>query len=102
MHLDHVTIRTHELEATRNFMVEVFGLVEGSRPASIVASVEGYWLYEKDWPLIHLIKSNVPPGHSHESAEAIDHFAFVMEDYKGFEQKLIRLGISYQKMHIPE
>jgi catechol 2,3-dioxygenase-like lactoylglutathione lyase family enzyme len=30
--LNHVTIRPHDIEATRNFYVEIVGLTEGARP----------------------------------------------------------------------
>jgi catechol 2,3-dioxygenase-like lactoylglutathione lyase family enzyme len=32
MHLDHVTNRTRDLRATRNFFLTVFDLEEGKRP----------------------------------------------------------------------
>ena len=33
--LDHVTIRTRDLAATREFFINVFGLEERARPAAI-------------------------------------------------------------------
>jgi glyoxylase I family protein len=103
MHLDHITIRTHELEATRNFMVSVFDLVEGPRPAAIIASIAGYWLYDQGTPLVHLIQSHFPKTDTHANvAEAIDHFAFVMENYNAFKEKLIRMQIPFELMHLPE
>lgn len=101
MHLDHVTIRTNAIELTRDFMITVFDLVEGERPATIIASVEGYWLYEKEWPLIHIIKST-PSSAGSNGAEAIDHFAFVRNDYENFKQKLRKLNISFKESPIPE
>jgi catechol 2,3-dioxygenase-like lactoylglutathione lyase family enzyme len=35
MELDHVTIRTRDLQATRNFFQTVFDLKEGARPLAI-------------------------------------------------------------------
>lgn len=103
MHLDHITIRTHELDANKNFLVSVFELVEGPRPATIVASIAGYWLYHKDWPLVHLIQSPFSKtSHQPEAAEAIDHFAFVMDDYEAFKQKLKAMQIPFERMHLPE
>jgi len=32
MNLDHVTIRTRDLQATRTFFLKVFDLKEGERP----------------------------------------------------------------------
>ena len=102
MTLDHITIRTHHLIELRDFMVEIFGLVDGPRPATIVASVNGHWLYHGDWPLIHLIQSNFVPEEYPKNAEALDHFAFVLNDYEAFKQKLIDKKIPFEMMDIPE
>ncbi|RZK40144.1 MAG: glyoxalase [Pedobacter sp.] len=104
MKLDHVTIRTHQLALNRDFLISVLPLVEGPRPASIIAAVDGHWLYFKDWPLLHLIKSAISLNEDTEQqAEAIDHFAFVMdEDYKQFKEKLRGLNIPFQRNHMPE
>jgi len=103
MHIDHATIRTNHLKKTRDFMVKVFGLVEGKRPATIAALVDGYWLYWKDSPLIHIIKS--PEGTAevpNNATEAIDHFALIMENYDAFKQKLIVMEIPFKLMDVPE
>ena len=104
MHLDHVTIRTNELTINRDFLISVLPLVEGPRPASIIAAVDGHWLYYKDWPLVHLIKSPLEPiQNEKENAEAIDHFAFVLSmDYRAFKEKLVSLNIPFRKNHTPE
>ena len=44
MKLDHATIVTTNLEATRNFFCNVAGLTEGKRPPF---SIRGYWLYAR-------------------------------------------------------
>jgi glyoxylase I family protein len=97
MHLDHVTIRTHELTLTRDFLISVLPLKEGPRPASIIAAIDGHWLYFNDWPLVHLIQSKFAPDLAgNEQAEAIDHFAFVLKrDYQEFKEKLIKLAIPF-------
>jgi glyoxylase I family protein len=103
MHIDHVTIRTNHLLEVRDFMVKVFDLTEGERPASIVAMVDGFWLYHQQFPMVHLIKS-LPKfdRNSSDPAEAIDHFAFIMNDYDHFKQKLETLQIPFEINHIPE
>jgi glyoxylase I family protein len=103
MHIDHITLRTAHLEVTRDFMIRVFDLVEGPRPAIIAANITGYWLYFKDAPLVHLIQI---PFHPEASVgycvEAIDHVGFFMEDYQGFKEKLGKLCIHYTLMDLPE
>jgi len=102
MKLDHVTIRTHQLTLNRDFLVSVLPLIDGPRPASIVAAIDGHWLYFKDWPLVHLIKSAIEPN-TGQQAEAIDHFAFILDmDYNEFKEKLIRLNIPFERNHTPE
>ena len=103
MYLDHITIRTHELELNKDFLISIFDLAEGPRPASIIASVDGHWLYAMGSPLLHLIRSRFPTtGKNQEPAEAIDHFAFLMKDYTLFKQKLTEMQIPFELNDLPE
>jgi glyoxylase I family protein len=103
MHIDHTTLRTSALEETRDFFIRVFGLVVGPRPELIAANIQGYWLYWKDSPLVHLIQSSDLHVTSVEkSSEAIDHTAFYMEDYKGFKKKLEDLQVRYSLMDLSD
>ena len=99
MNLDHVTIRTRDLPATRNFFLTVFGLVEGDRPLAI-RRIPGHWLYSEGRPLIHLIGAQ---GYGvGRPAEAIDHVGLRLEGYAGFRQKLDQLGIRYSTMDLAD
>jgi glyoxylase I family protein len=103
MEIDHITLRTAHLEETRDFMVRVFDLAVGSRPAAIAANINGYWLYYKDAPIVHLIESPYYQNELTDTAtEAIDHAAFVMEDYDGFKQKLTELRVHFSLMNLPD
>ena len=103
MHIDHTTFRTNYLVETRDFLISVFDLVEGPRPATIAAAVDGYWLYHQNWPLIHIIKSQITmKDRQDDAAEAIDHTAFVLKNYDAFKQKLIDLNVSFSLMDVPE
>ena len=55
MHIDHTTIRTKDIEATKNYFTTVFDLKEGRRPNVIEKSIPGYWLYADDKPTVHII-----------------------------------------------
>jgi glyoxylase I family protein len=99
MKLDHVTVRTRDLEATRSFFLTVFDLEEGDRPLAI-QRIPGHWLYSEGRPLVHIIGSR-GLGTDH-SAEAIDHVGLRMEGYARFREKLDRLGIRYSPMDLPE
>jgi len=103
MHIDHTTLRTEQLELTKDFLVRVFDLVEGPRPALIAANIPGHWLYHRDAPLIHLILSKPHPGSPVGYAvEAIDHTAFFMDDFEAFKKKLEDLDIHYTLMELPD
>jgi catechol 2,3-dioxygenase-like lactoylglutathione lyase family enzyme len=95
MNIDHVTLRTADLEGTRAFLETVLGLKVGYRPAF---SFPGYWLYEGDAPIVHLI-----PGGGRtvdRDAETIDHAGFRLDDYDGTRTKLDALAIRYQTMDL--
>ena len=103
MHIDHATIRTNYLKETRDFMVSVFDLVDGNRPKTIADLVDGHWLYWKDSPLVHIIKSDATTKEiANNATEAIDHFALIMEDYDVFKQKLIAMAIPFSLIDLPE
>jgi len=99
MNLDHVTIRTRDLQATRSFFLTVFDLEEGERPLAI-RRIPGHWLYSECRPLVHIIGSQ---GSGIErAAEAIDHVGLRMEGYANFRKKLDHLGIRYTPMDLAD
>src|SRR5882672_12367903 len=99
MNLDHVTIRTRDLQTTRSFFLTVFGLEEGKRPLAI-RRIPGHWLYSEGRPLVHLIGSQ---GSGFDrAAEAIDHVGFRMEGYADFRNKLDQLSIRYSTMDLAD
>ena len=103
MHIDHTTLRTAELEKTKDFLIRLFDLVAGPRPAVITENIVGYWLYHKNAPIIHLIESHPDPGIvTGYAVEAIDHTAFFMEHYDEFRKKLDKLNVSYSLMDLPD
>ncbi|MFD2206390.1 hypothetical protein [Kiloniella antarctica] len=99
MQLDHITIRTRNLVATRDFFLSVFDLEERNRPRTI-QRIPGHWLYADDQPIIHLIGSH---GHGIDgAAEAFDHVGLRLKGYTTFREKLDLLGIRYSPMDLPE
>ena len=99
MKLDHVTIRTRDLQATRSFFLTLFDLREGERPLAI-RRIPGHWLYSEGHPLVHIIGSQ---GSGFDrAAEAIDHVGLRMEGYAEFRNKLDQLGIRYSTMDLAD
>jgi len=50
--LDHCSIRTVKLEETRDFYVDLLGMIDGERPDF---DFPGNWLYVDGRPVIHLV-----------------------------------------------
>ncbi|WDZ80141.1 glyoxalase (plasmid) [Ensifer adhaerens] len=99
MQLDHVTIRTGDIAATRTFFETVFDLTVGERPAAI-RRIPGCWLYGEGKPIVHIIGSH---GSGFDvAAEAIDHIGFRLEGYATFRAKLDRLAIPYSTMDLAD
>jgi glyoxylase I family protein len=100
MNLDHVTIRTRDLQATRSFFLSVFDLTEGERPLAILRRIPGHWLYSEGHPLVHIIAAQ---GSGFDrAAEAIDHVGFRIAGYTAFRNKLDQLGIHYSTMDLAD
>ena len=98
--LNHVTVRTRDLEGTRQFYDEVLGLKPGWRPD---LGFPGYWLYCGAQPVIHL----VPPGQEvgggdEEETGNLDHVAFLAEDSAAMRNKLIARGATFRERYIPD
>jgi catechol 2,3-dioxygenase-like lactoylglutathione lyase family enzyme len=107
MRLDHFTIRTTDLDATRDFFTEVIGLTFGDRPPF---SFPGYWLYGEGRAIVHLVA--VEPGRSYlqeqggagdpgASTGALDHLAFRGNDYAGTLARLVAHGCEYNDRTVP-
>ncbi|MDE5444434.1 glyoxalase [Bradyrhizobium sp. CSA207] len=95
--LDHVTLRTNDLEGTRAFLEAVLDLRPGYRPAF---SFPGYWLYDDAEPVVHLIPGRGGPAD--RTGETIDHVGFRLTDHDGMRRKLDDLDIPYSRMELPE
>src|SRR5260370_33121713 len=92
MKLDHVTIRTRDLQATRSFLLSVCDLEEGERPRAI-QRIPGHWLYSEGHPLVHIIGSQ---GYGIDrAAEAIDHVGLRLGSYPALPNKPGQLVIPH-------
>ena len=112
--LAHFSVRTTNLEASRDFYCEVLGFKEGYRPEF---PFPGHWLYrggdEADYGVVHLvgIDPDDPEGLKEylgdkplanlQGSAAIDHLAFTASNLTAMRQRLSRAGISYRERTVP-
>lgn len=98
--LNHFTIRTADLEATRAFYSDILGLPVGDRPP---LGFPGYWLYCGDVPTVHLIgpRDSDPGPRAAGPTGLFDHIAFACTGLAAMKASLAARGIAYQERIIP-
>ena len=109
--LDHCSIRTLDLKASRAFYVDVLGMKEGDRPDF---PFPGAWLYLEDRTVIHLI--GIDPDDSSGLVEymgrdvnpdtlpgggSLDHIAFCATDAPDMIRRLKRNNVPYRERQVP-
>src|SRR4051794_41194855 len=73
--LHHVTVKTDDLEATRDFYREILGLEVGFRPD---LDFPGYWLYCGPVPVVHLVpRQNAIGGGASPRTRPLRPFSFL-------------------------
>jgi catechol 2,3-dioxygenase-like lactoylglutathione lyase family enzyme len=119
--VDHYSIRTLDLEASRRFYTEVIGLKEGPRPPF---DFPGYWLYSGEPPadlqngarnygLVHLMGFNKDKpgslddyvgerkGSQDGGTGALDHVAFAASGRAAMLERCRRTNVSYIERAVP-
>lgn len=100
MHFDHATIVTSDIDGIRRFFNEVVGLDTGPRPPF---SVDGYWLYLDNRPVIHVTRAT-RPAQLGPTAPRIDHIAFRINthcEWGALIERLTRWHIPYSLSEVP-
>jgi catechol 2,3-dioxygenase-like lactoylglutathione lyase family enzyme len=98
--LNHVTVRTRRMEATRDFYVTVLGMSVGARPD---LGFPGYWLYVGKTPVVHLVPESAGIGAGPgEDTGNFDHVAFLAQDYDATCQHFRRLGLEFRENDVPQ
>ena len=97
--LNHVTVRTDDLEATRDFYHDVLGLAPGPRPP---LAFPGYWLYCGEQAVVHLVpRSGAIGAGASDDTGNFDHVAFLGSDFDGMRDHLKQLGIAFRQQDVP-
>jgi len=97
--LNHFTVRTRDMDGTRDFYVNVLGLSVGPRPD---LGFPGYWLYCGKQPVVHLVPESAGIGAgSGEDTGNFDHVAFLGNDFAGMRKHLGELGLAFRENDLP-
>lgn len=96
--LDHVNVRTDNLDAMVKWYNDILGMRSGDRPNF---PFPGAWLYVGDLAAIHLIGVEDNPGAGSEGDLKLEHFAFSATGFKEFEERLKAAGEKYERRDVP-
>ena len=97
--LDHVNIRTQNLDAMMAWYGEVLGLRRGKRPNF---PFKGAWMCLGEQAVVHLVEIKLDDLVGAESNLKLEHFAFSAQGLSEFEAKLDRLNVAYNRVDISE
>jgi len=95
--LDHVNIRTSNLEGMITFYESLLGLKAGARPPF---PFPGAWLYCGDQAVVHLV--GIADDASAKSGISLEHFAFTALGLRRFLAKLEAQDVPYDTRRLPE
>src|SRR5690606_1299483 len=95
LRMDHFTIVTDQLEATRQFYVDLLGLEVGPRPPF---PVDGLWLYADSHPTLHVISVEQMPE---PRRGVLDHMAFFSSGLGAMLDKLYIHNVRYRSIPAP-
>jgi len=105
--LEHVTIRCAQLQRTRDFYVDLMGLVDGERPNF---PFRGHWLYLGGIPVVHLVEATDTAGawgrdlvipNPEEGTGSFDHVAFKGDDFGAMRERLQKAGMTFKERVVP-
>jgi catechol 2,3-dioxygenase-like lactoylglutathione lyase family enzyme len=106
--LEHYLVLSDNIDATRDFYVEVLGMQVGFRPPF---GFPGHWVYIGDTPVIHIAEWPTYTAHAKakgthvttqaEGTGAVDHIAFGAQDYDGVLQRIRQHGVPVRENNNP-
>ena len=109
--LDHCSIRTVKLDATRDFYVDILGMDDGDRPDF---PFPGNWLYVDGVAVVHLVgvdpddPSGLQPylggdisAEALDGSGAFDHIAFRAKEPEILIQRLKDKGYPFRERQVP-
>lgn len=97
--IDHVNVRTTQLDAMIRWYTDALGLRSGPRPNF---PFPGAWMYAGDFPVVHLVGVDGEPGKGAESKLKLEHFAFRSTGCLAFEARLTAMGETYKRRDLAD
>ena len=105
--LNHVLVLTRDLEATRDFYVDVLGLDDGYRPPF---PFPGHWIYLGERAVVHVAENRsylhardqTRDGAQDQDTGSIDHIAFEATGLKHMIARLEERGIAARHRKVPD
>lgn len=91
--LDHINIRTNQLDTMIEWYARILDLKKGPRPNF---SFNGAWMYSGDDAIVHLVEVDGDPGAGSETDLKLEHFAISASGRKSFEARLVEAGEDFQ------
>ena len=106
--LEHYLVLSRDIDATRDFYVDVLGMQVGFRPP---LGFPGHWVYIGDTPVIHIAEwmtyaARQKAKNAHVTTPAdgtgpVDHIAFGAEDYDGVLARIRNYGVAVRENNNP-
>ncbi len=96
--LDHVNLRTANLDRMVDFYCRILGLTVGPRPAF---GFPGAWLYCEGFPIVHLVGVDDTPA-AYRRDQQLEHFAIAADDMPDLLAVLDREDIPYHRVDLPD
>jgi catechol 2,3-dioxygenase-like lactoylglutathione lyase family enzyme len=93
--MNHFTVLTGDLDASRAFYIDLLGLTEGFRPD---LGFPGAWLYAGDQAVLHIVAGRGLPA---SPRGVIDHMAFSARDLRAVAGRLTERGVAYDLRRLP-
>lgn len=87
--MNHFTVLAENLDATKDFYMNILGLEEGYRPP---LGFPGAWLYSNNQAVLHIIAGRALPENR---AGVLDHMAFSATDLTATVSKLKARDLEY-------
>jgi len=95
--LDHVNLRTHQLQVMIDWYTDILGFEKGPRPNFPFG---GAWMYRHGYPLVHLVDVSSKPDHSNDLH--LEHAAFSSTGLPAFRKHLSDRNIRTEEVRIED